>query len=666
MLSRGWVVAVLCCVLQSTWAQQSGLKAIRVSQPPVIDGVVNDDEWKDVPFIEGLHDANTGAAYADDGRFWLAYDRNNIYFAARLKESEPHAIHATEYRTNVALSGDDYVELDLDLSGSMSAFNKFQINPQGATNIQIASGRAAKREWLGAFIAKGRITETGWEVEAKIPWNGMDIPHGGKRDIRYNILRFISKNQRNLVYTFVPPTQTGLTPTWAGVELPKPEVDHSLKLLPYTYVGYDSKTKSVVNAGIDMKTALTDQINLVGSVNPDFRNIENQILSIDFSRFERLAGETRPFFQEGRQYSNSQLFASQRIHSFDAGLNSYGRVNDQISFSVINTERFGHESDTILNVTDDPSPNTSLRFTGTNFDRSGLHNQAYLMRLSQNIGPLNVFLREMGTKDSTLGFGRQDDIQMFYVKNTFDLIGSWTRVEKEFAPRLGFVPETDLTGPFVQTDYLKTYDHGAMSDWSISLNGLNYNHIDGSFYRNEYTGTATAALRAGLAFMAAADIADFEGSKDSLYSFQLQYPRGNPYQNVSVHYDTGRQAGIEYRSVTASTAYRFNKKLQLMLREQHVDYAGPSDQTILSANFDLGRDRAIAGRLVRQGGNTNAYVAFQRSGNEGIEYFLILGDPNAVKYRNSLILKVAVPLRIGHGSVSQGKTQGLISGPISH
>ena len=40
-----------------------------------------------------------------------------------------------------------------------------------------------------------------------------------------------------------------------------------------------------------MKTSLTDQIDLVGTINPDFRNVENQVLSVDFSYFERLAGE---------------------------------------------------------------------------------------------------------------------------------------------------------------------------------------------------------------------------------------------------------------------------------------------------------------------------------------------------------------------------------------
>ena len=84
--------------------------------------------------------------------------------------------------------------------------------------------------------------------------------------------------------------------------------------------------------------------------------------------------------------------------------------------------------------------------------------------------------------------------------------------------------------------------------------------------------------------------------------------------------------------------------------EQHVDYQGPSDQTILTTAYDLGGDRSIAGRMVRQNNQVNAYLAYQRSGNEGVEYFLILGDPNAPVYRNAITLKIVVPVTIGKKS----------------
>jgi hypothetical protein len=107
------------------------------------------------------------------------------------------------------------------------------------------------------------------------------------------------------------------------------------------------------------------------------------------------------------------------------------------------------------------------------------------------------------------------------------------------------------------------------------------------------------------------------------------------------------QAGSSYRSLGVAGAYRAAKGLQLSLREQHVDYQGAADQTIFTAAYDLGKDRSIAGRLVRQNDQVNGYLAYQRSGNAGMEYFLILGDPNAPTYRNSITLKVVIPITIG-------------------
>lgn len=635
--------------------QSAPVKAYKTTTPPSIDGVVDGNEWKDVPFVEGLHDVNTGASYADGGKFWICYDKDFVYFAAQLTESERNRIRATEYRSNVSLSGDDFVELDLDLSGSLTAFNSFSINPQGATSINIAGGRAAKREWLGDFVAKARITETGWEAEAKIPWQAMSIPKGGKRDVRFNIQRFIAKNVRVLSYVFVPPTQTALTPTWAGVELPNPEVDRSIKLLPYMYAGYDPKSGGVFNGGLDMKTALTDQINMVGSINPDFRNIENSILSLDFSRFERIAGETRPFFREGSQYRQTQTFLSQRISQFDAGINTYGRLDPKTSFSMLGTTQFGHESDLVLNVTNDPNPNTSIRATITDLERPGFSNKTHMIRFIQNYGPFSFFVRNMGSQDTALGNGQQNDFNTTYSQNGFTSSVGWASSDKSFSPKLGYVQEVDYSGPNAFFGYTRNFDRGTISDFDLNIFGLSYDHMDGSYYRKEFGSSASLTFRPGLNFSFGSYSADFQGSKDRLYTYILTYPRGNPYNRIAVQFDEGIQAGQSYRSLSAVSAFRLNKKLQMTVREQHVDYMGAADQMIVSANWDLGNYRSLGGRFVRQNDKINAYLAYQRSGNEGMEYFLILGDPNALTYRNALTLKVVVPVTIG-GRGSKIKT----------
>jgi len=174
------------------------------------------------------------------------------------------------------------------------------------------------------------------EAEARIPWPIMNLPGAGRREVRFNVSRFVVRTQRRSVFGYTGGGRLADTPRWTGVLLLRPQSRaRTLHLLPYTFGGIDPAAGGIATrrsrpqgaAGGEYPTGW-------GRVHPDFRNIENQILSLDFSRFERLAGEVRPFFLEGRQYSGSALFASQRIGDFDVGLNSYGKINTKTQFGA--------------------------------------------------------------------------------------------------------------------------------------------------------------------------------------------------------------------------------------------------------------------------------------------------------------------------------------------
>jgi hypothetical protein len=119
------------------------------------------------------------------------------------------------------------------------------------------------------------------------------------------------------VYTGGQPQRMG---TWQNVEIPKPAFRRTLKLLPYTYLGREHDGDLIFNSGLDLKTSLTPTIELVGTVNPDFRNIENDILSLDFllSACRTTCGPSLP------KEATGALFNSPRIGAFDAGLNTCG------------------------------------------------------------------------------------------------------------------------------------------------------------------------------------------------------------------------------------------------------------------------------------------------------------------------------------------------------
>lgn len=612
---------------------------------PTIDGTIGSDEWKDAAGSEGAFDETTGGSAPETMRFWIAYDQNFIYFACKAFDAQPNSIRATEYRTNVSLSGDDSISLLLDLSGSLADFNAFGMNPRGATQIELAGGRAAKREWSGEFVAKGRIVEDGWEVEARIPWQIMRLPSAGPRTVRFNVSRGHQRTQRSYVWRYTGFSQPEKNGRWTAVDIPKAPFERTLKLLPYGIAGAN-RNERILEGGMDLKTQLADQMSLVGSLNPDFRNIENAILSLDFSRFERLSDETRPFFQEGNQYMNSALYASQRIRDFDAGINVHGKLTDRISFGVLDTVDFGTQNNLVANVSYDPNSRESYRLTATNLAREGLTNEAYLLRYARQFGPMNLFVRNMSTRDSASRSGLYNSVYLQNFENGLYVFAGYDAVSPSFLPRLGFIPETGFKGPSAGFQLSRPASKGLVREVELEMFWLDYQKYDGGRYRDSLDLSGNLLLSNGVGLRAGSSVGDFEGTQDQLYFGSITFPRGNPYRYVSMGVQSGRQANRDYRSVSASAAYRPIEKIQLTARFQQVTHFGKDNLGIFGFNYDLGRDNYFSGRLVKRDADWSGYASFRHSGNRGTEYFLIFGDPNSRTFQQSLILKVVWPIEV--------------------
>ena len=641
-----FILLVACSVYAENPTTNHTAKAVKMAKPPTIDGVINDDEWKDVPEFEGMVDAMDGQPAPEPAYFWLGYDDKYIYFAARLHDSQPKTIKCTEYRTNSSLTGDDSVQLDIDPYGALTDWSHFGINPKGATLINIAGGRAAKREWVGDFVAKARITADGWEAEARIPWQLIKLPGSGAREVRFDFDRYMPRTNRYYDFTNTVGGDLRGVGKWEGVQLPKVEEDRVLQLLPYTYQGVDQHG-NIANGGLDLKMPITDQMTLVGTANPDFRNIENQILSIDFSRFARLAKESRPFFQEGQQYYGSALIRSQRISSFDTGLNLYGKVNNKISMGLLNTSNFGQEDDFATTWQYSPNNLTQLRFSSAVKDTPTIKNRGYLYVYQNQLNKATtLFLRGMSTQDATNGNGEERTSSLVYQKNESTLNLTYQQISPNFLPRLGFFPEVNFKGPFVMYMYDRPIQTGKLAELSFDAYGVKYDHFSGGDYRRETGGDVSLGMREGLQLNGAFDFNQFEGSNDHTYTLGLLHPRSDPYKNVGLNYTWGRIEGAQYRSIAFNTAQRFFNKLQLGLTAQFVHLTTDQKQIIASGTYDLGHDKALSGRLVQSDHDFNAYFALQKSGNAGMEYFLILGDPNSTTFKRSLILKVTYPLQM--------------------
>lgn len=647
-------VALFACfaAAQDTPANPQGSNVVPgylMANPPKIDGILDEEEWKDVPTFEGLVDSSNGGSVPYQGKFWLGYDSKYIYFAARLPDDDPSKIKAPEYRTNVSLQGNDDVAIIVDPFGTLADFNVFQINPRGATNARIVGGRAAKREWVGEIEAKCRVLKDGWEAEVRIPWSIMKLPPSGPRDVRFNVYRFCPRYGRDTSWRLIENGHIQDTPHWTNVTVP-PAPPRVLQFLPYTYTGY-APDGYVANAGLDLKTSLNDNLDFAGTINPDFRNIENQVLSIDHSYFERLAGESRPFFLEGGNYfhtsNDAPIFTSQRIRSFDAGEKLYGKINPKTDIAILNTTDFSNQNNFVLNAFNQMSAHKSFRVAFSDMNTPDIKNTAYHGEYRTDRGPWTFYYQNAGTTDTIDGKGVRHNPGINYSNGNYGGYFEYSSVTSHFDPRLGFAPQTGFHGFNGDMNLGHNLLHGPIQAENYNLFWRGWDKFDGGGkYIHEMNFSTDHSLRSGTDISLSYDAFEFGPFKDHVYTAGILRPWNDNYRRWSIFHGWGEVEGTDYRTTGVNFLYRPIDTLQINGSYQTVDHNGTDRQAIVSANYDLGNDRSISGRAIYRGEDWNAYVAYRRSGNAGMEYFLILGDPNARKFRSSLILKLTYPLQM--------------------
>jgi len=622
-------------------------QSVVATTKPTIDGKIEPNEWPDAARRMGFVDADTNLASDEVAEFWITYDASNIYFSARVK-TDPRKVIRDEYRQNVSVGGNDNFALQISPTGQTTGFNTFTTNSNGATSISLAGGRAAKTEWLGEIIANGRLTDTGWECEMQIPWAIMSIPSAGVRDLRFNVYWFRSNKQNTYTFRYAR-NDSNLLPTWLGVNLPKVEQSGVLNLLPYGFIGVEEGSGLLANAGLDFKTGLTSQINLVGTINPDFRNVESSILSLDFSYFERLANENRPFFQEGANYLqtgySNRLFASQRIPTFDAGVNVYGQLNPTATFGALTTVDFGNRRATALSSVITPRPNDRLELAFVENDESGKDSQAGMLNFLQNLGNFNWYTTNQFTNDQVQGSGWRTNWGGGYNEGGFRTGIEYLNISADYYPRLGFAPERDLQGYVASVNQEVTPAGGPLNGYYFGLTGLSFDRLDGSFYRNSISGFLEANTRTHFGGGVGFEFSNFEGSADRRINAGIGYGP-DPYRGLNLNYSVGEFSGIPYENISVSWKYKLASRIHINGSSEFVDFDGNETQHILAARYDIGRYESVGGRLVLQNGVSNWYLSYRLSGKRGAEYFLLIGDPRASVFQNRLVLKAVFPIAI--------------------
>ncbi len=288
------------------------LTPFRAAAPPEIDGALDDVVWHEAPRIGGFVTfyPDYGLEPVGQTEAQVAYDRENLYFAYRCYDPEPGKIK-TSVTSRDNIRADDWICVNLDTFNDQQTLSCFYVNPMG---IQEDSRFASGAEDLSidmVWYSGGRIDETGYTAEVRIPLKSIRFSGGDPVTMGIIFERNIGRRTEHSTFPVLDPAQ-GMNFQTQTI----PIVFHDLKrpvlfeMLPAVTYGemhtIDQGRLALEEEHSDVsltgKYGLTSDLVLDGTYNPDFSQVEADAGQVDVNlRYDLYFSEKRPFFLEGRE-----------------------------------------------------------------------------------------------------------------------------------------------------------------------------------------------------------------------------------------------------------------------------------------------------------------------------------------------------------------------------
>ncbi|HEY8296870.1 MAG TPA: hypothetical protein VIG32_02480 [Candidatus Baltobacteraceae bacterium] len=349
--------------------QFAGVKA---AHPLPADPAQADPAWAAgrVDLKGGFENLTTRAAAGHTTTVSLEYDDRYLYVGFHCEQAGTPIV-ATQTTNDVGFGLDDFVGIGIDTSGNGSQSYFFEATPRGVRYEQASENARYRPAW----IATGSIHGGAWDAVLIIPLDALRIHTGSPQTWRINFLRNLAAVGEHYTWAYNGIMQDGpvgnawpqfadarFWPAWEGLTLggrgkaarPKPRAE----IYGLESAGFDRsqfaqadgsfRYQTVRTAGVDLSVPLTNTINFVGTLSPDFSNVEIDQQTIAPQEFRRNLQEYRPFFSQGATFINANsvplggflgpqnsVFYSPGVGPFDRGEKIEGTFGRQ-SFGVLN------------------------------------------------------------------------------------------------------------------------------------------------------------------------------------------------------------------------------------------------------------------------------------------------------------------------------------------
>lgn len=318
----------------------------------VIDGKIDESAWKYAAQYEirlETYPARLEAAPVKTvvriGRY-----KDDIVFAFDAYDPEPDLIQAP-LRDRDGIELDDYVGISIDPSGQLLKTYEFYVNAQGVQGDWIRNriDDTRSRDWDADWSSAATITDTGYQVEIRIPIAELDIPTDDGAEKR--IVLFKRHYPRDIRHhlaaiTIRDASDSPTLPIKNFVLVPELTLLSEHERDPEADEDWQQASKSKLSLDLGYKP--TPSFGFWATINPNFLEVEADLTDFSINDpFTPLDVEKRPFFLKGIDSFGTpfDLVYTRNIENPIGGVNASGSIGN---FTIGNFLVYDKETSLII------------------------------------------------------------------------------------------------------------------------------------------------------------------------------------------------------------------------------------------------------------------------------------------------------------------------------
>lgn len=655
-----------------------------------------DDSWSKAAQVPVTYDFT----YQRSGEPTVAYiaqDGNGLDIAFEVRQQE--AVTAAAQTNGAGVLNDDNVNVALWPKGAQGFFYTFTANANGARYQTSSENSAFTPQWT----ASARRTPSGYTVTVHIPFD--IIRSAGSKTWSMQLSRTgIAANstqvwahasgQRNANEAQFAGTLLGVNAGKGAASIrPKPRVQfYALgQLSPGAYGGDTS------HVGADVAIPLSATSSFVGTFHPDYSNVEIDQQTISPTAFARRFSEVRPFFtQVGQNFNNTfsctncpTTLYTPAIPTFRDGY-AYEGTQGRFSFAAFDAAGVNRNDNaqTVNYTLDDAKQISAVSLQRVAVDAPGFSDITTTIDTGYENRKSHLFTyfnggTDRGTNVTTPGRANYYEYGGGFVDKTTTVGLTLQKIDQQFAPADGFVPQTDIAGYFYFGNKTLNFSKTAfLRDIVFNSYYGRYHDHNGNTAQTNAGGQINLDLRAQFSlrvYVNSQGVETFTGEllPFNANGFYLSY-RGSTSTPTTVQYNAGAYSHGTLRSWSYLTTIPLPHHFHLTLEDdenvyasrlaieptakQWLERASLDWQLTRDASFDVGARRIIGRNLpnafqmpdyptpANPFGTIDGFAPFDyvNAGNVSLafhflhehnEFYAVYGNPNSLATTPALYLK---------------------------